>query len=242
MKRLLAYVLSVALGLSALGAARHGFPDRTGDESGRVSMGSAGGSVLLGGRTERLREEVRNVLRNRAAGTYIDEILAQRDSALARWPDRHDDPLRVWIQPTSRVDDWAPAYVDSVKSAFAEWNAVDLPVLFTFVADSANADVHVTWIDHFDEPISGRTKWARDDDWWITDAGITLAVHHHRGEVLEEDAMKAIALHEVGHLIGLDHTSDPASIMASKVRVRELSPADVATARLVYMLPPGAVR
>ena len=48
-------------------------------------------------------------------------------------------------------------------------------------SDSADADVHVTFIDHFDEPISGRTKWARDDDWWITDADIVLAVHHRNG-------------------------------------------------------------
>src|SRR2546430_11444523 len=29
-------------------------------------------------------------------------------------------------------------------------------------------------IDRFKTPISGRTRWARDDDWIITDANITL--------------------------------------------------------------------
>ena len=85
---------------------------------------------------------------------------------------------------------------------------------FTFVDDSADAEVHVNWIDHFNEPISGRTRWARDDDWVITDANITLAVHHHRGEQLDEEAMRAMALHEIGHLLGLDHTTDSLSIMA----------------------------
>jgi predicted Zn-dependent protease len=69
-----------------------------------------------------------------------------------------------------------------------------------------------------------------------------LAVHHHKGDVLDEDAMRAMALHEIGHLLGLDHTYDVRSIMAPKVRVRSLSSADKATVRLLYTLPPGAVR
>ncbi len=238
MKRFLVTALSLALGLSALGAARRDIGTLRPDTD---QVSSAAGSVLLGSRAVATRAAIRRALRRREVGTYIAEILAERDSSLARWPDR-DEPLHVWIQPGSSVDDWAPAYVDSVRSAFAEWNAVDLPVLFTFVKDSASADVQVTWIDHFDEPISGRTKWARDDDWWITDGDIVLAVHHHHGAVLEDDAMKAIALHEIGHLIGLDHTESSENIMAARVRVRSLSPADVATARLLYTLPPGAVR
>lgn len=238
MKRFLVTALSLALGVSALGAARRdiGSP---GADTDQVS--SAAGSVLLGSRGVATRAAVRRALRRREVGTYISEILAERDSSLARWPDR-DEPLRVWVQPTSVVDDWESSYVDSVRAAFADWNGVGLPIHFAFVADSAHADVHVTWIDHFDEPISGRTKWARDDDWWITDGDIVLAVHHHHGAVLEDDAMKAIALHEIGHLIGLDHTENGENIMAARVRVRSLSPADVATARLLYTLPPGAVR
>jgi hypothetical protein len=199
----------------------------------------------LGGDERRGKRDVRAIqreLRRRAAGTYIDEMLLSRDSSLARWPERRTRPIRVWIQPSSDVVDWSPTYVDEVYAAFDEWDALDLPVSFTYVADSTDAEVHVTWIDHFREPISGRTKWARDDDWWITDASIVLAVHHHRGDVLDEDAMRAMALHEIGHLLGLDHTYDVRSIMAPKVRVRTLSSADKATVRLLYTLPPGVVR
>ncbi len=187
------------------------------------------------------RDDVIRRVRDGEAGTYIGDILRLRDSSLARWPDRNGIPLTVWIQPRSAVKDYTPGYRASVRDAFEEWSALRLPIRFTFVEDSADAEVHVNWIDHFNEPISGRTRWTRDDDWVITDANITLAVHHHQGERLDEEAMRAMAMHEIGHLLGLDHTTDSLSIMAPRVRVRQLSSADRATVRLLYALPAGPV-
>lgn len=194
--------------------------------------------------TPRVDEHAAVLRRIRTAqeGTYIADILLERDSALARWPDRHGKPLTVWIQPQSQVPDFMATYVAEVRDAFQEWDALHLPVHFTFVDDSVDAEVHVTWIDRFTEPISGRTRWSRDDSWAITEANITLAVHHNSGDQLDDDAMRAMALHEIGHLLGLDHTTDSLSIMAPRVRVRELSDADRATARLLYALPAGSVR
>jgi len=192
--------------------------------------------------TPEARAAVRRQLRERGQGTYIAEMLAERDSALARWHDLKGKPLSVWIQPAADINEFRPQFALGVRDAFLDWDALRLPVRFAFTPDSAAADVHVTFIDHFDEPISGRTKWSRDDDWWIIGADIILAVHHSSGSALDDDSMKAMALHEIGHLLGLDHTSDSTSIMAPKVRVRDLSPADRATVRLLYTLPPGAVR
>jgi hypothetical protein len=192
------------------------------------------------GNAERLAAKQR--LRDQSNGTYIDDILAERDFALTRWPSRGNRPLTVWIQPRSNVTDFSAGYVDRVRDAFLQWSGLQLPVHFAFVTDSARAEVHVNWIDRFDQPISGRTRWARDEDYTITDANIVLAVHHSKGEQLDEDSMHAMAMHEIGHLLGLDHTNDTTSIMAPKVRVRELSDADRATARLLYALPAGPLR
>jgi hypothetical protein len=246
-------LLSLALGVFVLHSAerlplRFSFPtDTPTPTSARHSGVSSGAiaralSIAVPARSDDDRADVIQRVRDGEAGTYIGDILRLRDSSLARWPDRNGVPLSVWIQPRSSVKDFTTSYTASVRAAFQEWGALNLPIGFTFVDDSSEAEVHVTWIDHFNEPISGRTRWARDDDWMITDANIILAVHHNQGEQLDQDAMRAMAMHEIGHLLGLDHTTDSLSIMAPKVRVRQLSAADRATVRLLYALPSGPLR
>lgn len=234
--------------LAPLSASSTSLPD---EGVARVVSEAMGGTIVAetlvgatladGDDDERARADRRNRLRQGEAGTYIADILLERDSSLARWKSRIK-PLTVWIQPASSVTDWTPEYIVEVRRAFEEWGALRLPLRFQFVSDSAKAEIHVSWIDRFNEPISGRTRWARDEHWWITDAGIVLAVHHHQGQTLDLDAMRAMALHEVGHLLGLDHTSDAGNIMAPRVRVRSLSDADRATVELLYSLPAGGVR
>ncbi|MGQ0641236.1 MAG: matrixin family metalloprotease [Gemmatimonadaceae bacterium] len=184
-------------------------------------------------------DEVLRRVRERAGGTFIDDVIVAHDSALARWPDRLVNPLRVWVQNGATLPDWSEERNTIVRQAFSDWSDTGLPLSFAFVVDSATADVHVTWTDHFNESISGKTLWAHNDGWWIVDASIQLAVHHRDGTALDFDATRAIALHEVGHLIGLDHTRDTTSIMTPRVRVKDLSIADRSTAYLLYSLPPG---
>ncbi len=237
--------LTVRFGLGTIALALAMLPLSSSVPSrGRTSVASSGalGRPLPARFIAAERAAVRRELASRGRGTYIGEMLAERDSALARWPSRAGNPLVVWLQPASDIEGWSSSYVADVRNAFQQWDALHLPVRFTFTSDSANADVHVTFVDHFDEEISGRTRWARDDRWWITDADIVLAVYHREGSILDDDAMHAMSLHEIGHLLGLDHTVDSTSIMAPKVRVRALSRADSATVRLLYTLPPGGVR
>ena len=203
---------------------------------------SAAGSIARARGRARDVSEVRRRIKQGEPGTYIGEILLTRDSSLTRWRERTDRPLRVWIQPIATIPDWDPEFIAEVRNAFREWMDTGIPVRFTFVSDSSHADVHVRFVDRFRDPISGKTRWARDEDWWIVDGDIVLAVHHDGGEALDHLAVRAIALHEVGHLLGLDHSADISNIMTARVRVRELSDADRQTMRLLYTLPPGPVR
>ncbi|MEJ7813127.1 MAG: matrixin family metalloprotease [Gemmatimonadaceae bacterium] len=187
-------------------------------------------------------EETRTRIRRGEQGTYIGEVLLGRDSALTRWRERVEDPLRVWVADGAAIADWHAEFKGQVRDAFDQWARLGIPVRFTFVVDSADADIRVAWTDHFDEAISGKTLWSRDRRWWIVGGNITLALHHNKGEALDGASIRAIALHEVGHLLGLDHTSDTSNIMTARVRVRELSDADRATIRLLYSLPAGSIK
>lgn len=182
------------------------------------------------------------VLEDARLGTYIDEVLLASDSLVTRWPVRGGDPVRYWVQPGAALDGWTATHRRMVGDAFAEWNDAGLPIRFAYESDSARADVVVLWRGQFDEPISGKTRWTHDRRGWIRTARVTLALRRYTGEPLDSEAVRAIALHEIGHALGMDHTDDAANVMAPKVRVRQLSEADRATVQLLYRLPPGSLR
>lgn len=186
--------------------------------------------------------ELRQRIAQGSNGTYIDDLITARDSALVRWPDRTTHPLRVWIDEDSRLVGWNADFVTAVRDAFDTWVATGIPVRFTHVTDSASADVHVYFTERFANGISGKTVWSRDAAWWLVSSDIQLGLAHPGGGIVSPPQMRAIALHEVGHLLGLDHATAADEIMSARIRVRELTESDRATVRLLYSVPAGSLR
>lgn len=176
-----------------------------------------------------------------ANGTYITRVLLDRDSTIERWPDRREEPLRVWIDSSSTVPGMQAIFPAAVRSAFAEWEETGIPVRVIYVRKYGEADIRVRWIDHLDRK-TGSTTWRTDHDGWLTTSEITLATHVSNGDPLDARGMKAIALHEVGHALGLSHSIDAHDIMAPLVRVDDLSGPDRSTIKLLYSLPAGHIR
>ena len=187
--------------------------------------------------------QVRRLLLAGAGATYIDDILSEHDSTLARWPDRRADPVRVWVQQASSAEGWRPEYTEDASDAFRRWETVGLPVRFAFVADSAGAEVRVRFVDRLTmDTRIGSTRRVHDQSWWVVDGEITLATHTVDGRLLDPETIRTSTLHEVGHLLGLGHTSDTTAVMAPRAYgATALTPRDEATVRLLYELPPGRV-
>ena len=191
------------------------------------------------------RAETRALIASRSTGTFIPDILLLSDSTLQRWPDRRATPLRVYVsddgpKASGRVRD---DYLQAVREAFTIWEGVELPIRFAFVTDSALADITVSWVTDFNgDPVLGRTKVVRDSKYWIIRSDVQLAtLRRDASGPLDPTIIRALAIHEIGHGIGLDHANDTTVIMAPKIRARAITLADKATAQLLYSVPPGSV-
>ena len=219
-------------------------PGQTRTAAAPISISANEIIVATGGQPAPPRDidAIRAQLHAHEAGTFIGEILAARDSNIARWPDRRDHAVKVWIEEHSPLAGPERQLPAEVRRAFADWGAAGVPLTFTFIGDSAPAEVHVTFVDHFNEAISGLTKWKRDYNWWILGGDIQVSLSSGSGRPLNNEQIYAISLHEIGHLLGLNHTSDTTAIMAPRVGVLQLSQLDINTMRLIYELPPGTVK
>ena len=217
--------------------------DSSGDDTGHRSAVTTTVRKSTSSAPFRDRADTERRLRVSGPGTYIGEMLESQDSALQRWAER-DRPLYVWIQPSFTARDWRPSYVDAARDAFVEWRSAGLPFDFTFVVDSSRADVHVYWAERLTLGRRiGMTYRVHDQHGWITNAHIVIAMQTVDGRSLPERLIRATALHEAGHLVGLNHTTDTTSIMTSSASGRSsVGLADRATLRLLYSLPPGSIR
>lgn len=185
------------------------------------------------------RAESRRRIRLSAGYTYLDEVVAASgDSGLHRWDGRKQRPIRVHVE-SSTVANFGPAMVEAVRAAAARWEEVGIPVRFDLDADSARAEVTVRWKVQFEMDRTGQTDLTWDSEGHVVSGLITIATFDPKGSALSPDDVRVVALHEFGHLLGLDHSADSTDVMFSRTRVRDLSARDIRTAVLLYQLAPG---
>uniref|UniRef100_A0A914XXW1 Peptidase metallopeptidase domain-containing protein n=1 Tax=Panagrolaimus superbus TaxID=310955 RepID=A0A914XXW1_9BILA len=149
------------------------------------------------------------------------------------------------------TNDHAPNRIrEAVRKAFGTWSAV-VPLDFVETND-VNADIKVGWegrshgdgnnfdgqggvLAHAFYPTVGKVHFDDDDFWAANDAA-----------KFKQGYMDAyvVAVHEIGHAIGIDHISDQAAIMRPALgpnldrngnyRFNELSSKDIAAAQAIY--------
>ena len=188
------------------------------------------------------RSEIRRRIRASAGLTYLNDVVAaSSDSGLHRWDNRMARPVRVYLTAAT-VANFQPAFLDAVRSAFQAWEQAGVPVRFALDADSASAEVRFLWRIQFEGERTGQTDLEWDDDGRLKGGVVTLATFDPKGQPLTPDDLRVMAMHEIGHLLGLDHSPDAGDLMYARPKVRELSPRDIATALLLYQLAPGLLR
>jgi len=177
------------------------------------------------------------------SAVYLDSLLQESDSTLRRWTGGPGSPITVaFVQDDIATQ--VPFGQDVFRNALRAWETLPLGVSFNVVPDTTTADVVVRWIPQF-EPVekrAGQTDIEFDQNGTIRHGVVRLAVTGTDGRKLDRAAAMMVAMHEVGHTLGLAHSADPKDVMFATPKTSSLSERDRRTIELIYWLPAGSVK
>ncbi|HEX6251756.1 MAG TPA: matrixin family metalloprotease [Gemmatimonadaceae bacterium] len=162
----------------------------------------------------------------------VPPVMVHGSESTALPPGPHD--FRIWIEPESRVFGWRQSYPAAAREAFDAWHALELPVSFSFVEDSSEANLLVYWRRRINQQLRGRSTWWTTAGIGYVRGEIEIVVAPMDGERSDHALVRGIAMHEIGHLLGLHHTTEPWSVMARTVRVSDLSRQDIQRVRALH--------
>lgn len=159
--------------------------------------------------------------------TIVFTITTAIAQPIGKWKNM---PINVYIEDNSN------AYL--MKRSFGDWEqASNKVVRFNYVKSQDKADIIVKWVEKYnDSSAVGKTYPFVDREGYFLGALIEIAKYTNSQTLkMTNNELVKIMRHEIGHAIGLPHTSNPNGIMNPTTdRVLSITRDDLRDLREIY--------
>jgi predicted Zn-dependent protease len=221
------YVLTISLMLAAFNDYSYsqenitkGIPDKTIFEE----VSEAGENLIKGKpeiiEYEKGRKEFVKKFNDRKASRETRNYFRIDRSGNTLWNGKHWQPekfpLKVYVKK-SESENFKEIYKEFIDYSFKVWKKADNRIEYSFVNSSEKADIIISFednlMDKYEENYLGLTDYELGENRSILRSTIEIGLIKFKNERLSDGEIKATIIHEIGHALGLGHSTNSADLM-----------------------------
>ncbi len=171
------------------------------------------------------------------AADYFKDAVSE---GLFRWP-LSRFPLRVHIASADALKSYRPEYEEAVRQSIDDWDKASHGKIGLKIVDSAaDADITVNFVDDLHAPAlraeAGKAQLHGNMEGVDNASVLLLTISPFPDQLMTKDFMRMIAVHEIGHALGLTgHSPYEEDVMFPALsNQRGITSRDVATLYKLY--------